>query len=84
MIRIVVAILVASAPVFAAADETRPNAPPAQPALDAAAETAAVQGWGGKNPACAEWSDGCVVCTKAGCSTPGVACTPREIACRKP
>lgn len=43
----------------------------------------------GRDKACTEWSDGCVVCRRAGpeetaCSTTGVACTPAEPTCRKP
>jgi hypothetical protein len=34
---------------------------------------------------CAEWTDGCVVCQRTGeglaCSTPGIACVPRERQC---
>jgi putative lipoprotein len=47
----------------------------------------ALMGYGDKNPACLEWSDGCAVCTRADdgphCSTPGIACQPAEIACRR-
>jgi hypothetical protein len=36
-------------------------------------------------PTCAEWTDGCIVCqhTDQGpaCSTPGIACVPRERQC---
>ena len=47
-----------------------------------------VQAFGAAN-ACAAWSDGCVLCTReragpALCSTPGIACTPRAIACTAP
>ena len=35
--------------------------------------------------ACAEWTDGCVVCRRAGaepaCSTPGFACVRAEMRC---
>lgn len=53
-------------------------------APDMKAEETIVQAWGRAHPTCGEWSDGCVVCTQAGCSTPGVACTPREISCARP
>jgi hypothetical protein len=36
-------------------------------------------------PTCAEWTDGCVVCQRTeqgpACSTPGIACVPREQQC---
>lgn len=44
----------------------------------------------GRAKACAAWTDGCTVCTRAGgdapasCSTPGIACTPATIACTAP
>jgi hypothetical protein len=38
-----------------------------------------------RDPTCAEWSDGCTVCQRTeqgpGCSTPGIACVPREQQC---
>ena len=64
------------APVLAIADE------PAPPA-DVRVETDVVQAWGRDHADCAEWSDGCVACTKEGCSTPVIACTPQEIVCRR-
>jgi hypothetical protein len=37
---------------------------------------------------CAEWTDGCVICSRTGqgtaCSTPGIACTRHPIECLKP
>ena len=34
---------------------------------------------------CAEWTDGCIVCQRTdggvACSTPGIACVPRERQC---
>lgn len=68
-------LVVASAP--ARADEE------ARPPADVRVEQQAVQAWGRDNPDCAEWSDACVVCTKEACSTPGIACTPKETACRR-
>jgi hypothetical protein len=36
-------------------------------------------------PTCAEWTDGCIVCPRGdggvACSTPGIACVPRERQC---
>lgn len=77
VLRLIFLIFLIAAPVGASADEAPPPA-------DTKAEEAIVQAWGRTHPTCAEWNDGCVVCTQAGCSTPGIACTPREIACSKP
>jgi hypothetical protein len=59
-----------------------------------AGETAAngepsLLGFAAVNPACHEWNDGCATCRRdaAGavhCSTPGIACQPREVVCREP
>ncbi len=39
-------------------------------------------------PACAEWTDGCVICTRTpqgeACSTPGIACTRGRVQCLRP
>ncbi|HXY57622.1 MAG TPA: hypothetical protein VEH76_03485 [Methylocystis sp.] len=47
-----------------------------------------VAAFGADNPQCLEWTDGCVVCKRldaatAACSTPGVACLPKETSCAK-
>jgi hypothetical protein len=46
-----------------------------------------IQAYGRQNPACTEWTDGCVVCTATGgrshCSTPGIACTPAGLTCKR-
>ena len=38
-----------------------------------------------RDPTCAEWTDGCVVCQRTNeglaCSTPGIACVPQERQC---
>jgi hypothetical protein len=58
-------------------DAPRPEAMP----------SGAVVAYGDHNADCLEWSDGCVVCAREAdgphCSTPGIACQPVEIACRK-
>ena len=46
-----------------------------------------VQGYGRQNPACATWTDGCVLCIadedgRGQCSTPGIACTPHGLTCK--
>jgi hypothetical protein len=38
-----------------------------------------------REPTCAEWTDGCIVCRRTdqglACSTPGIACVPKEQQC---
>jgi hypothetical protein len=41
-----------------------------------------MQRYGENNPKCLEWTDGCVVCRKDGCSNIGIACQPKDISCR--
>lgn len=62
------------------ADE--PQAPSAQ------AESAVIHAYGSANPSCVEWTDGCTTCAKSdaaepACSTPGIACQPAGIQCKK-
>ena len=86
MIRILFAAFLAIAPTLVAAEDATPSAPAPPPIdlpVDIQAEQKSVQAWGRANPDCAEWSDACVVCTKEGCSTPGIACVPKETACRR-
>jgi hypothetical protein len=68
-----------SASVASAVDAT---APPA-----ASAEDVSLQGFASSAPRCAEWSDGCSICLREGdaahCSTPGLACQPGPIVCRR-
>jgi hypothetical protein len=37
--------------------------------------------YGQLNPSCQQWSDGCRVCTREGCSNIGIACQPVEVKC---
>jgi hypothetical protein len=43
--------------------------------------------FGERDKACAEWTDGCVVCTRGdhgpACSTPGIACVKRPVQCAR-
>ncbi len=86
MIRLALALFLSLGAV-AQADEAAPPLPePAAPVGAPAEQKSAqknVNGWGRDNPDCAEWSDACVVCTREACSTPGIACTPKETACRR-
>lgn len=46
-----------------------------------------IQAYGSQNPACLEWTNGCVICVRgsshASCSTPGIACTPAGLTCKQ-
>ncbi|WOJ89017.1 hypothetical protein RZS28_14565 [Methylocapsa polymorpha] len=47
---------------------------------------AIVQAYGERHADCLEWTDSCTICrglesAEAACSTPGVACQPRDIVC---
>lgn len=46
-----------------------------------------IQGYAQQNPACREWTDGCVICvsdgTHAHCSLPGIACQPAGLTCKR-
>jgi len=57
--------------------------PPSRKAAPAAAPVA-VQRYGEKNPSCSKWTDGCVICTRSGCSNIGIACQPAATTCTDP
>jgi hypothetical protein len=47
-----------------------------------------IQGYGSQNTSCLEWTNGCVLCSNgadghARCSTPGIACQPAGITCKR-
>ena len=68
--------------VGASAQQPQP-APP-----DAASEEASMLGYGDCEKTCAEWSDGCMTCSRAEngdpvCPNIGIACQPKAIACTK-
>jgi len=47
-----------------------------------------IEAYAQDNPSCLEWTNGCTICTKAetgapACSTPGIACQPAGIQCKK-
>ena len=46
-----------------------------------------IQAYGTQNPACLEWTNGCVLCVSGGsgtqCSTPGIACQPAGLTCKR-
>jgi len=67
---------------LACAARAQEAAPPASQEVPAT-----VFSFGRDNPLCAEWSNGCQVCTRPAsgemqCSTPGIACTPGPPMCR--
>ena len=44
--------------------------------------------YGAAHPECLEWTDSCRTCLRSpdgrvGCSTPGIACQPKDIECKK-
>ena len=46
-----------------------------------------VLAYGAAHPGCREWTDGCRICLRSpdgrvGCSTPGIACQPKDIVCK--
>jgi hypothetical protein len=62
------------------------NPPVAPPPLSP--EGISLQGFALQNPLCREWSDGCSICMRdekgaPHCSTPGIACQPAAIRCRR-
>lgn len=73
-----IALLVAVGPALADAYRT--------PKLKVGAPVS-IQAYGRQNPACLEWTDGCVLCTSnagvAACSTPGIACIPAGLTCKR-
>ncbi len=47
-----------------------------------------MEAFGTANPQCLEWTDSCRICArdaenKISCSTPGIACLPQDVACKK-
>jgi hypothetical protein len=77
-----------AAPAFA--DDAPPAVAPANPppAATPSPEEISLQGFAAASPFCLEWSDGCAVCARddlavAHCSTPGIACQPGPISCRR-
>jgi len=63
------------------ADQARtPSVPPKHPVP--------LESYATDNPSCLEWTNGCTICSKgemgkAACSTPGIACQPGGIQCKK-
>ena len=72
----------------AATNESAP-APAESPApAPPSAEQLSLQGFGAQAASCLEWGDSCSICQRdeAGamkCSTPGIACQPEAIVCRR-
>ncbi|MGO8801325.1 MAG: hypothetical protein ACLQE9_17010 [Roseiarcus sp.] len=85
LIAIGLAVSISSA---GAAEAPAPIAePPAAPSPPSP-EDVSLQGFASQNPLCREWDDGCSVCLRdekdaAHCSTPGIACQPEPIRCRR-
>ncbi len=85
--RVLVAIGFAASLSLAAANEApAPANPPA--VVPPPAEELSLEGFAAQNPLCREWSDGCSICARDDkeaphCSTPGIACQPETIRCRR-
>jgi hypothetical protein len=87
------ALIVLAAPVLAAAEEAAPaggGAAAAPPVANAplSPEEVSLHGFGLQNAQCLEWTDNCSICLRdekdaVHCSTPGIACQPVAIACRR-
>ena len=70
------------------ADETPAPTPTDQPSPPLSPEQLSLQGFGLRSADCLEWGDSCSICQRdaAGvmnCSTPGIACQPQAIVCRR-
>lgn len=86
--RVIVAVGLAVSLSVAAADEAPApvvNSPAIGPVPP---EGPSLQEFATQNPLCREWSDGCAVCARGDngpphCSTPGIACQPEPIRCRR-
>jgi hypothetical protein len=68
---------------LAAATSARGDEAPSMPTQ----EQSSLQGFAAAHLECREWDDGCATCQRDSaihCSTPGIACQPREIACKAP
>lgn len=57
-------------------------------ALDKIPSDVSVLAYGATHPDCLEWTDSCRTCLRSpdgrlGCSTPGIACQPKDIVCKK-
>ena len=62
---------------------TATHADSAKPEPISPAKPTPIQAYGAQNAACFEWTDGCVICTREGCSTSGIACQPGGVVCKK-
>ena len=74
------ALVTAAATKLIADEEKTPPMPAAHPVP--------IHAYASDNPSCLEWTDGCTICTKPEleephCSTPGIACQPAGIQCKK-
>ncbi|MEZ0169480.1 hypothetical protein [Microvirga sp. TS319] len=57
-------------------------------ALAGSQASSRASGQAASEPACSEWTNGCIVCARTAqgfaCSTPGIACIPKTPHCLKP
>jgi hypothetical protein len=82
-----VALIAGFAAQIAQADEPTPS--PGDPSAQTLTpEQLSLQGFGLQSANCVEWGDACSICQRDGagvmsCSTPGIACQPGAIVCRR-
>ena len=85
MIRALAIAILCLAPAFAAFEE---DAPPPAPGAPLAQPEVTVNNFAVSHPQCRAWNNGCTLCQQAEkasvCSTPGIACTPKDIVCTDP
>jgi hypothetical protein len=78
-------LLIGAAVATAVVTRARAQETPKVPPTDIPAP---VQAFGAQQLTCLEWSDNCVVCLREvggpiHCSTPGIACLPEPVVCRR-
>jgi hypothetical protein len=87
-LRLLVALGLAASLSAAAADETPAAAVNPPPVVLPRTEELSLQEFAVHNLLCREWSDGCSICARDDkdaphCSTPGIACQPESVRCRR-
>jgi hypothetical protein len=79
----------ANAPQTSAEQPSAPPAPvPPPPPGKTSPPDISMEAYGTSNPQCLEWTDSCQICARDdqnrnACSTPGIACLPGDISCKK-
>ncbi|HEY0145837.1 MAG: hypothetical protein WDN29_07365 [Methylovirgula sp.] len=86
-IRLLFVCIIFAAPAFAA-EQASPVPFQNKSAPTKVPSDVSVLAYGAAHPECLEWTDSCRTCMRSpdgrvGCSTPGIACQPKEIVCKK-